>query len=88
LKEFEALAREALGSDEGVAGEENYTSTEGTPTEGIATEAAPAEGAEPHEERGPATVGKDLVEEEKVATSEGMPAGETDESPKAAIVGE
>jgi segregation and condensation protein B len=88
LKEFEALAREALGSDEGVVGEENYDSTLSTSMEGTSAETAPAQGAEQHEERGPATVGKDLVEEEKVATSEGMPAGETDESPKAAVVGE
>jgi hypothetical protein len=40
------------------------------------------------DDRGPATVGKDLIEEEKLATSEGMPAGETDVSPKAAIAGE
>jgi segregation and condensation protein B len=89
LKEFEALAREALGSDEGVAGEENYVTAEGTLSEVMPRAVAAAEGAErEHENRGPATVGKDLVEEEKVATSEGMPAGETDESPKAAVVGE
>jgi segregation and condensation protein B len=90
LKEFEALAREALGSDEGVVGEENYLTAEGTLTEIAPVEGATAEGADEqgHGERGPATVGKDLVEEEKVATSEGMPAGETDESPKAAVVGE
>jgi hypothetical protein len=34
-------------------------------------------------DRGPSTVGKDLLEEERAATSEGMPAGEVDESPKA-----
>ncbi|HZC65379.1 MAG TPA: hypothetical protein VE545_02320, partial [Candidatus Dormibacteraeota bacterium] len=34
-------------------------------------------------DRGPSTVGKDLLEEERMATSEGMPAGEVDEAPKA-----
>jgi segregation and condensation protein B len=137
LKEFEALAREALGSDEGTAQEETYSSgmAESAPPEhaldavaaaelqaefgagpaAVATEAhatSRAEGAEsvaayesetseteqavtpPSEtavedvandalDRGPSTVGKDLLEEERAATSEGMPAGEVDESPKA-----
>ena len=34
-------------------------------------------------DRGPSTVGKDLLEEERNATSEGMPSGEVDEAPKA-----
>jgi segregation and condensation protein B len=101
LKEFEALAREALGSDEGMAQEETYS---GTPQENSvlesATEAASAQpaareaaadvredgasdGVDESDNRGPATVGKDLVEEEKLATNEGMPAGELDEEPKA-----
>ena len=137
LKEFEALAREALGSDEGTAQEETYSGglAENAPLEhaldavaaaelqaelraGAAGSAAGApgnshlEGAEsgaayesemsdaeqavapPSEtamedvandvlNRGPATVGKDLLEEERMATSEGMPAGEVDEAPKA-----
>ena len=92
LKEFEALAREALGSDEGMVQEETYS---GALQEGVASEPAadaiadsvnePVDNAD---DRGPATVGKDLIEEEKVATNEGMPAGETDESPKAAVAGE
>jgi segregation and condensation protein B len=121
LKEFEALAREALGTDEGTAAEENYS---GEPQERAADGAldataaaelennsadvsanksdspdagpAAASGGENVSEgaasdardRGPATVGKDLLEEEKLATSEGMPAGETDEAPKAAVAGE
>jgi segregation and condensation protein B len=121
LKEFEALAREALGSDEGMAAEETYSgefrekSAEGALDETAAIElqndaagappnthetpvsqSSAASGAENAVEdvandalhRGPATVGKDLLEEEKVATSEGMPAGEIDESPKAAVAGE
>src|SRR5271163_890146 len=92
LKEFEALAREALGSDEGMVQEETYS---GALQESAASEPAadaiadsvdePVDNAD---DRGPATVGKDLIEEEKVATNEGMPAGETDESPKAAVAGE
>ena len=125
LKEFEALAREALGSDEGMAQEETYAGA--SPEEAAGERAAAssehgsseaehaarqehanqeqanqgqsnqeqASGATQehdedteHVERGPATVGEDLIEEEKIATSEGMPAGETDESPKAAVAGE
>jgi segregation and condensation protein B len=133
LKEFEALAREALGSDEGTAQEETYSggTAENAPLEHaldavaaaelqaeIGTGAAGAGAAHGHAEaetlgayesetseeeqaaappsetamedvandsldRGPATVGKDLLEEERAATSEGMPAGEVDEAPKA-----
>jgi segregation and condensation protein B len=121
LKEFEALAREALGSDEGMAQEETYsgalqekaaegaldeTAADELQTEvaasadnvydssvaerssGSNTENAAEDVANDALNRGPATVGEDLIEEEKIATSEGMPAGETDESPKAAVAGE
>jgi segregation and condensation protein B len=121
LKEFEALAREALGSDEGMAPEENYSgvphespapgaldeiaidelqsdssaavtdkyeSAETAQTSANDSESAVEVVANDALERGPATVGKDLLEEERVATGEGMPAGETDESPKAAVAGE
>jgi len=92
LKEFEALAREALGSDEGMVQEETYSGAlqENAASES-ATDAIAESAGEPvdnPDDRGPATVGKDLIEEEKVATNEGMPAGETDESPKAAVAGE
>lgn len=101
LKEFEALAREALGSDEGMAQEETYS---GTPQENVTNASLPeavagagnsqeahatalteiaSENADELDDRGPATVGKDLIEEEKLATNEGMPAGELDEEPKA-----
>lgn len=101
LKEFEALAREALGSDEGMAPEETYSGSapeqaaEGALNEiavdelqGSGADAGSEVATDPHQERGPATVGEDLIEEEKIATSEGMPAGESDESPKAAVAGE
>jgi len=92
LKEFEALAREALGSDEGVAAsQEGVASGEG-PFEGqgerAASEEATREGeASPHaagtamakeeeEQKGPAAEGR--------ATEEGVPAGKSEEEPKAA----
>ena len=77
LKEFEALAREALGGDEGIApmGEEFTNEANiGAPT---AENAASAE-MEAREE----------LLEETAATNEGMPAGESDETPKAAAAGE
>ena len=134
LKEFEALAREALGNDEGTVQEETYSGglAENAPLEHALDAVAAAElqaelGAGPaagthatsHLEsaetgaayeselsdaeqavappsetamedvandalnRGPSTVGRDLLEEERNATSEGMPAGEVDEAPKA-----
>jgi len=85
LKEFEALAREALGSDEGVApAAESYSSE---------PEVA-GESAAPPEEHTHSTVaeavehvGQELAEaevlreEEAAATYEGMPAGQLDEEP-------
>jgi segregation and condensation protein B len=74
LKEFEALAREALGSDEGFApveGAEMGDHSHETPSEAIAH------------------VGKELAEaeaqreHEALATSEGMPSGQLDEDPPA-----
>jgi segregation and condensation protein B len=87
LKEFEALAREALGSDEGMAQEETYSGSQqaSAPSDALV---APASDADETDDRGPSTVGRDLLEEERLATSEGMPAGDTDESPKAAVAGE
>jgi segregation and condensation protein B len=73
LKEFEALAREALGSDVGV--------TVGTQTEEEMFNAPTADTLEnlpPPEE---AAEEKELIEEEVAATNEGMPAGELDEEP-------
>src|SRR5271157_4952669 len=71
LKEFEALAREALGNDEGMAQEETYS---GVPqekaAEGALNEIAVDELQSEVSDRGPATVGENLIEEEKIATSE------------------
>ena len=85
LKEFEALAREALGSDEGLApaesSDESLLNTPVPEASGyqMTTEAAPQEKKEE---------GEELRKEEVDATNEGMPAGETDESPKVAAAGE
>jgi len=68
LKEFEALAREALGNDAGV--------TIGTQTEEEMMNALTADTLEnlPLPENGAAD--KELIEEEVAATNEGMPSGE------------
>jgi segregation and condensation protein B len=97
LKEFEALAREALGSDEGVAPSEDYASSVAPPADSQSAEpgASPRDAAECHvpppEPAISAAVSDgdpELVAEETAATNEGMPAGETDEQPKAAAAGE
>ena len=96
LKEFEALAREALGSDEGIANEEvasdewrvasentkeGECNTEGT---GAAEKKEdPAHGIERVSDAAANEDEKELVAEEVNATNEGMPAGEVDEAPKA-----
>jgi segregation and condensation protein B len=97
LKEFEALAREALGSDEGVAPSEDYSSSVEPPADSQSTEphAAPPDAAEcqmppsaPAISAAASEADPELVAEETAATNEGMPAGETDEQPKAAAAGE
>ncbi len=75
LKEFEALAREALGSDEGIAGE-------------VASDEWRVASKGPTQNTGAQEEEKELVAEETAATNEGMPAGESDEVPKAAAAGE
>jgi segregation and condensation protein B len=83
LKEFEALAREALGGDEGIApidesymtGNAGVTNANAAPAKSEAITEAEAEARED-------------VAEETAATNEGMPAGESDEEPKAAAAGE
>jgi segregation and condensation protein B len=87
LKEFEALAREALGSDEGFA-----------PTdEGLTNEASIAAPAAGNSEAGGASPAPtDLAEmeareellEETAANNEGMPEAASGEGPKAAAAGE
>ena len=77
LKEFEALAREALGSDEGFApAEEGLTNDAniGAP----AGENAASAAMEAREE----------LLEETAANNEGMPEAKNDESAKSAMAGE
>jgi|SRR5277367_5504941 len=97
LKEFEALAREALGSDEGVAasptGEEVASGEWSVPSD-----AGPADGeaadAHSHESASEAIahVREELAEaeafreHEALATSEGMPSGQLDEDPPPPVV--
>ncbi|MGH9743110.1 MAG: SMC-Scp complex subunit ScpB [Candidatus Acidiferrum sp.] len=88
LKEFEALAREALGSDEGMAPSEESYSSERAARGGAASEARAAEEhahdsvaeaiAHVEEELGEAEA---FREHEALATAEGMPSGELDEDP-------
>jgi segregation and condensation protein B len=87
LKEFEALAREALGSDEGVApelasetaaGGAEWQVTSGKSAEN-ARERSATEAIE-HVQSGFAAA-EQLREEEVAATNEGMPAGTLDEDP-------
>jgi segregation and condensation protein B len=96
LKEFEALAREALGSDEGVAASssEDYQASDASENAGsgssdqVATEVATSEDHS-HSSASEAIehVQEELAEaeafreHEALATSEGMPAGELDEDP-------
>ncbi len=77
LKEFEALAREALGSDEGFAPVENGLTDEAN-IAGPATENAARAEMEAREE----------LLEETAANNEGMPEGDSEESRKAAAAGE
>lgn len=79
LKEFESLAREALGADEGVAPAASEEAMLAEPTADT-LENLPVPAPEAEE--------KELIEEEVNATNEGMPAGESDEQPKAAAAGE
>jgi segregation and condensation protein B len=100
LKEFEALAREALGSDEGVApssedfrqdgvGEhEASASSEGVATEVVASE----EHSHSSASEAIAHVQEELAEaeafreHEALATAEGMPSGPLDEDPPPPVV--
>jgi segregation and condensation protein B len=94
LKEFEALAREALGTEEGMSiGSVTEDAMPGLPPRS-GSGAGPAEphhGIERVEQA--LTEAEELREEEVNATNEGMPSGQLDEDPpppdtKAAIAGE
>jgi segregation and condensation protein B len=77
LKEFEALAREALGSDEGFARADEGLTNEASIGEHAAESSAGAE-MEAREE----------LLEETAANNEGMPEGDNEKLPKAAAAGE
>jgi segregation and condensation protein B len=77
LKEFEALAREALGSDEGFAPVENG-STDETSIAAPAAESTASAAMEAREE----------LLEETAANNEGMAGDKSNELPKAAAAGE
>jgi len=77
LKEFEALAREALGSDEGFAPVGEGSTNEASVGEPAAGNSASAE-MEAREE----------LLEETAANNEGMPEAESGEPQKAAAAGE
>jgi segregation and condensation protein B len=80
LKEFEALAREALGADEGlaVASEEAMLAAPSADTLENLTAPEGAAGSRAGSEAAPDNF---LREEEVTATGEGMPSGELDEEP-------
>ena len=78
LKEFEALAREALGTEEGIAPADI---SEDQPTE-LHPETDAANAAEALSEvKRELTVAEEAREHEALATSEGMPSGQLDEDP-------
>src|ERR1700682_4957452 len=95
LKEFEALAREALGSDEGLApaeeedsgGEKKNEASGGDRAEPAKNDVTCPPPSKPKGDIKPSPA-EDLIEAEKAATNEGMPAGEADEEPQAAAAGE
>jgi segregation and condensation protein B len=94
LKEFEALAREALGTEEGVSiGSITEDAIPGLPPRSESHPEAnqPHHGIERVEQA--LTEAEELREEEVSATNEGMPSGQLDEDPpppdtKAATAGE
>jgi segregation and condensation protein B len=82
LKEFEALAREALGTEEGLSiGSVTEDAIPGLPprNESAAQSAEPHHGIERVEQA--LTEAEELREEEVNATNEGMPSGQLDEDP-------
>lgn len=91
LKEFEALAREALGTDEGIAAADVSEGQIGElhPETDVANSGLPPATATPHQHENPAEAIEHVKEElnaaekfrehEALATAEGMPSGELDE---------
>ena len=94
LKEFEALAREALGSDEGFAPAEQGSTNEASIGETAAEDKQVGGATTELGQAGPSPA--DLAEmeareellEETAANNEGMPEAESTETPKAAAARE
>jgi hypothetical protein len=94
LKEFEALAREALGSDEGFAPVENGSTDEASI--GTASDRGKEAGGAPTESGQASHAPMDLAAmeareellEETAANNEGMPEADSEGTPKAAAAGE
>ena len=85
LKEFEALAREALGSDEGLAPADESLTNEASLKEAVASK----EKTEKNESSEHAQMeAREELLEETAANNEGMPEGESEDSHKAAAAGE
>jgi segregation and condensation protein B len=87
LKEFEALAREALGSDEGFAPVENSSTDEASIGDGSSGKTATGE-ARPVTSNHEAMEAREELLEETAANNEGMPEPENGEAQKAAAAGE
>jgi len=95
LKEFEALAREALGSDEGLSqstNEDTISQPSDSAASAIADSPAPEQGITDNENHAVNSLAalqekladaEQLREEEVAATTEGMPSGQLDEDPPA-----
>jgi segregation and condensation protein B len=103
LKEFEALAREALGGDEGIAPPKEEVASGPSPEalgvnewprpdrgrpEAVRVASEETAKSSADGEAKAASEEKELLAEEAAATNEGMPAGETDETAKATAAGE
>jgi segregation and condensation protein B len=86
LKEFEALAREALGSDEGFTANESLTNEASIGT--AVTTDGEAGGASPAPTSHEVMEAREELLEETAANNEGMPGGDEGETKKAAAVGE
>ncbi len=81
LREFEALAREALGTDEGIAPAADESVLDGASADTLENLPLPEGSASlaPLEQK--LSEAESLREEEAAATSEGMPSGQLDEDP-------
>jgi segregation and condensation protein B len=88
LKEFEALAREALGSDEAVAGGEWRVARETGPSAAAATTAAGGGDAEGANAAHAEMEAREELLEETAANNEGMPEPGSGETQKATAAGE